>query len=308
MPDDSTLNDMTLLHAEVPRYEPDASAKASLVCLSGWEIGREIGLASTETLFGRSVEAKVIMNVPSVSREHAKVSVHAEGVDMQYKVVDLNSRNGTYVNNNRITEAILANGDKVQMGDVVFKFVLQDDLDQQFHQDVHRLIHYDQLTGLLTMDAFWRRLETEMRRSSYGKRRFSLAMTDLDGLKRVNDTHGHLAGRMVVREMGVMIRQTVRPIDYAALYGGDEAIMLYAAATLDEAEAIAEKLRLSIQDRVFEHAGKNFGVTISQGLAEWPTHGLGPDQLIAAADAALYAAKAAGRNCIRRASQPAAEK
>ena len=81
--------------------------------------------------------------------------------------------------------------------------------------------------------------------------------------------------------------------------GGDEAIVLYPATTLDGAEKVAERLRGTVEDRVFEHSGKSFGVTISQGLAEWPRHGDKSEALIAAADGALYAAKADGRNCTR---------
>ncbi len=122
-------------------------------------------------------------------------------------------------------------------------------------------------------------------------------MTDLDGLKRVNDTYGHLAGRMIVREMGAMMREAIRPGDLAGLYGGDEAIVLYPDTDVDTAATVAEGLRKMIAERVFELEDHAFQVTISQVLAEWPGCGATGDALIAAADRALYAAKAAGRNC-----------
>jgi diguanylate cyclase (GGDEF)-like protein len=141
-------------------------------------------------------------------------------------------------------------------------------------------------------------LEAEIRKNRVGGR-LTVAMTDLDGLKRVNDSHGHLAGRMVVREMGVMIRQTLRPQDRAGLYGGDETIIFYPDTGIPEAGAIAGRLRATIEARIFDHQGATFRVTISQGLAEWPRHGKTVEEIVAAADKALYQAKADGRNCIR---------
>jgi diguanylate cyclase (GGDEF)-like protein len=292
------FDDHTLV---IPSSDASGAApprKASIVVLAGWEIGREIELSGQEHVFGRSLMANTRIGSPSVSREHAKiVRVHEDGAD-RFILMDLNSSNGTRVNDESITSVQLQNGDKIQMGEVVFKFVTEDTTEGRFYQDIHRLIHYDQLTGLLKMDAFRRQLETEILKSR-PEGRLTLAMTDLDGLKRVNDSYGHLAGRMVVREMGAMIRQTVREQDRAGLYGGDETIIFYPETGIEEARDIAERLRQTIQARVFEHQAHTFGVTISQGLAEWPRHGKTIEPLVAAADKALYTAKAEGRNCIR---------
>jgi diguanylate cyclase (GGDEF)-like protein len=106
---------------------------------------------------------------------------------------------------------------------------------------------------------------------------------------------------MVVREMGAMFRSVLRTGDIAGLYGGDEAVVAFPATSLDKATVLAEQLRTTIAERRFEHAGNKFSVTISQGLAKCPEHGRTVEELIAAADHALYAAKAAGRNCVRTA-------
>jgi diguanylate cyclase (GGDEF)-like protein len=301
--ENTTLNnpsDLTIIQAEPIEAAPISHRNANLIVLAGWELGRTIEVHGHGQILGRSPLAHTFVSAPSVSRNHARIDrVVEEGLE-QFIITDLNSSNGTAVNQTRITTARLENGDKISMGDVVFRFVLEDDIDSQFHQQVHRLIHYDQLTGLLTMEAFKQRIENELRQT---KRRMvcTLAMTDMDGLKRVNDNHGHLAGRMVVREMGVMMRQALREQDIAGLYGGDEAIILFPSATVAEAAEVAERLRQIVEERVFTHKGANFQVTISQGLAEWPRQGRSIEDLIAAADRALYAAKAAGRNCVRAA-------
>lgn len=299
--DKKSFDDKTMVLGPATLERDATACRASLVVLSGWEIGREIALNGKEHLFGRGLTAHTRIASPSVSREHAKIVVSSDCSSPVFTLIDLQSSNGTRVNNVPVTVTILKNGDRVLMGEVLFKFILQDDLDLRFYQDVHRLINYDQLTGLLTMDAFRGRLDACMQRSEPDGP-FTLAMTDLDGLKRVNDTHGHLAGRMVVRTMGSIIRASLRPGDFGGLYGGDEAVLLFPETNETDAREVAENLRRSIEERVFEHQGKEFQVTISQGLAEWPRDGRSADHIIAAADAALYRAKAAGRNrvCLSR--------
>jgi diguanylate cyclase (GGDEF)-like protein len=274
--------------------------RATLIVLAGWEIGREIPIHETQITIGRSPDATVTISLPSVSRHHASITFVKTEEDEYYEIADLNSMNGTRVNNEPVRTVRLNTNDKIQLGDVVLKFMLQDELDALFHHEVHRRIHYNDLTGLLTLESFKPHVIDEIAKGAKGKP-FTLAMTDLDGLKKVNDTHGHLQGARVIGEMGAAIRANLRPRDRAGLYGGDEAIILYPGTTLDEASNLAESLRRSIAAMQLEHEGVPFGVTISQGLAEWPTHGRTLEQIIAAADGALYAAKGAGRNCTRSA-------
>lgn len=290
------ITDATIVAADIALVPPERR-QASLVVISGWEIGRELEVHGLAQVMGRSTLANTYIASPSVSRQHARIDLVAEGDKDQFVLSDMGSSNGTFVNNERIKRYVLSDGDKVRMGDVVFKFIVQDEVEAQFHKEVHQLIHYDQLTGLLKMEAFRRRLDAMIARTAPCPP-FTLSMTDLDGLKRVNDTYGHLAGRGVVRDMGEMMRGAIREEDCAGLYGGDEAIILYRDATLEIAREVAEGLRQTIEARQFERDGKTFGVTISQGLAEFPRHADTAEGLIAAADRALYAAKQRGRNCV----------
>lgn len=278
---------------------------ASLIIVAGEEIGREIDLTQPEMIIGRGEEAGIRVFSRSVSRSHARITCVASIKGNEFVIHDLGSMNGTLVNNVHINSTALRDGDKVQLGDVVFKFMVQDAIDAQFHEQIHRLIHFDQLTGLMTMDSFRRVLDDTIR-YAHRSEVFSLAMTDLDGLKRVNDTLGHLAGRKTVAAMGMMMRAAIRSTDRAGLYGGDEAIVLYPKTPVVQACEIAEGLRCNIESRAFEHNGRAYRVTISQGLAEWPLHGRTAEEIIAAADSALYRAKADGRNCVRTAAAPQA--
>lgn len=294
------LPDSTIMVDLPPGQEPAATARASLVVLAGGDIGREIEVHGRGQIIGRSPMAHTTINAPSVSRQHVRIERVDEKEAFFFELIDLGSSNGTHVNGERIDRVQLKNGDRIALGEVLFKFILQDEVDQRFHQEIHRLITYDRLTGLMTMESFRKHLDRHVLLSG-AESCFSLAMTDLDGLKKVNDTHGHLAGRMVVREMGAMMRACMRPNDIPALYGGDEGVVLFPATPLAGAIEVAETLRRTIEARVFPFEGKEFKVSISQGLAEWPRHGSTAREIIAAADRALYAAKAAGRNCVKTA-------
>jgi two-component system, cell cycle response regulator len=278
-----------------PDSDDAASGRACLVVLSGAEIGREITIQDCPVIVGRSAAAQIYVNAVSVSRRHARIDFREEGDQGYHMLSDLASSNGTFVNGAPAANTPIHHGDRIRMGDIIFKFIVQDDVETRFHKDIHRLIHYDQLTGLLTMEAFRGEIEAQIRRHEAGGV-FALAMTDLDGLKKVNDTHGHLAGRMVIREMGAIIRRTLRAQDAAGLYGGDECIIIYPESKIETAAEVAEKLRAAIADFDFDYQGNGFRISISQGLAEWPRDGKTPEALIAAADRALYRAKAEGRN------------
>ena len=272
--------------------------RASLVVISGWQIGKEFVLNGSHWIVGRSPDVDIPINLQSVSRQHARISRTISKDGEVFEIADLNSMNGIHVNTELVKAAQINDGDKIQLGDVVLKFMLQDALEAQFHHEVHQRIHYNQLTGLLTLESFKPHLIEEIAQANPGSR-FTLAMTDLDGLKKVNDTHGHLMGSRVIQEMGSIIRSVMRPADRAGLYGGDEAILLFTDTPIAAAQEVAEKLREAIAACTLEHNEKIVHVTISQGLAEFPTHGNTVEKLIAAADGALYAAKGAGRNCVR---------
>ena len=295
-----TERDMTMLSRSLTRAESPPESNASLVVLAGWEIGREFALYEGESIIGRSPMLAIRISEPSVSRHHAKIERKEGDGGSYYQVSDLNSSNGVLLNDQPVTASPLRDGDRIQLGDVVLKFVTHDSHEVQYHREVHRLITYDELTGLLKMDAFRRELDEAISHTA-ADRTFVLAMTDLDGLKKVNDTFGHLAGRMGVREMGALIRSVLRVQARGGLFGGEEAILLFPDSTLDDVSAIAERLRATIQERVFHFNDNTFGVSISQGLAEFRKHGTTAEAIISAADGALYDAKRSGRNCVRHA-------
>lgn len=150
----------------------------------------------------------------------------------------------------------------------------------------------DELTGLYNRRHFDETLKHEIdRHSRYGSM-LSLALIDLDGFKTYNDTMGHLAGDKLLSQIGHLIQASIRNIDMAFRYGGDEFAIIMPHTSSENSYNVAERGRVTITT---ETAGKHT-VTASFGLASWPSDGLTTDHLINAADRALYHAKRTGGN------------
>jgi diguanylate cyclase (GGDEF)-like protein len=125
---------------------------------------------------------------------------------------------------------------------------------------------------------------------------FSLLLVDVDHFKKLNDVHGHLAGDQVLATMGRSLRTAIRREDAVARYGGEEFAILLPCTALEPAVRVAENVRQSIAKIAVDHGGQRLSVTASVGLATIQAEELA-ETLIQRADAALYAAKAGGRNC-----------
>jgi diguanylate cyclase len=154
----------------------------------------------------------------------------------------------------------------------------------------------DPLTGLPNRREFNDRLEERMSAWNRRKEVFSLLLLDVDHFKKLNDAHGHLAGDQVLSALGRALRGSVRREDAVARYGGEEFAILLPNTSLDEAIRVGRHVRDAVAATAVQHNGQQFAVTVSGGLAM-----IGADEraesLIHRADAALYSAKAAGRNC-----------
>lgn len=155
----------------------------------------------------------------------------------------------------------------------------------------------DSLTGLFNRRYLENMLERECRRAVRAKRPLAVLMLDVDHFKQFNDTWGHDGGDAVLRELSGLMRAHFRGDDIACRYGGEEFVVVLSEASLEGAFARAEELRREVHRLVAEHRRQPLGtITISIGVAALPEHGVSPEDLIAAADRALYQAKAAGRD------------
>jgi diguanylate cyclase len=153
----------------------------------------------------------------------------------------------------------------------------------------------DPLTGLPNRREFNDRLEERMAAWRRRQEPFSLLMVDVDYFKKLNDAHGHLAGDQVLAAIGTALRGAVRREDAVARYGGEEFAILLPNTSLDQAVHVVQNVHDAISRVAVQHEGKNIAVTVSGGLAMIGA-GEHADSLIGRADAALYSAKAAGRD------------
>jgi diguanylate cyclase (GGDEF)-like protein len=156
----------------------------------------------------------------------------------------------------------------------------------------------DQLTGVANRLYFQQRFENEIRRTENYRQALGLFMFDIDEFKKINDTHGHYAGDIVIKKMAELVQRNTRSSDLVGRYGGDEFIVLITSTTEGQAASFAENLRekISTTDIAIPGTGGPIRITISGGLAIFPTHGQSTTELFRAADDALYASKRQGRN------------
>jgi diguanylate cyclase (GGDEF)-like protein len=151
----------------------------------------------------------------------------------------------------------------------------------------------DGLTGIKTRRFFWEALSSEWKRASRSGRPFSVVLVDLDKFKEVNDTLGHLEGDLVLARVGRLLEQKCRQSNVVARYGGDEFIILMPETGIEQAQVLAERLRLWVAtDATLEE----HHITGSFGVASFPIHGFSMEDLIRVADAGMYVSKHAGGN------------
>jgi len=159
-----------------------------------------------------------------------------------------------------------------------------------------RLSTVDSLTDLYNRAFFFNAVDHEIQRSKRYRRGFCLLMMDLDGLKSINDRYGHYEGDVVLRDVAQLIRAGLRGIDIAARYGGDEFVAMLPETDQDGAYVVAEKIRQMVSELVVETGGNQISTSLSIGVVSYPEDGQTADELMIAADEAMYSSKRLGKN------------
>ena len=172
-----------------------------------------------------------------------------------------------------------------------------------YFEQARRMAFVDGLTGVYNRRYFEQRILEELERAARYAGGLAVLMLDIDHFKKVNDEFGHLLGDEVLRQLSTILTQQLRKVDVVCRYGGEEFSILVPQTTGEHALGVAEKLRKVIEGWNFP--GVPRPVTVSIGVADFPANGATRDELVKAADAALYAAKQAGRNRVLPASASA---
>lgn len=255
------------------------------------QFGKRHLLGRQPLTIGRGSDNSLMLENDSVSRSHCRIEQRGSG----FFVCDMGSTNGTYVNDNLVTESQLRRGDQVKVGDTILKYLSGSDMEAQYHETIYRMTIVDGLTGVNNKRFLMETLEKEIPRARRHQRPLSLLMFDIDHFKLVNDNYGHLAGDFVLKDLAQLVKARLRPDDIIGRYGGEEFAVLLPETPLDGSAAIAEELRAMIAAHRFEFEKEVIDVSVSIGCAQ-----LADDfdvaRFIKLADENLYRAKRGGRN------------
>lgn len=176
----------------------------------------------------------------------------------------------------------------------------------QLQEQLQEQVRHDPLTGLANRRFLDESLPREMARASREGYPVCFIMFDLDHFKCVNDTHGHAFGDIVLTTVADLLKTNARETDFVCRLGGEEFLMVMPQLSLDKAYQKIDDIRNVIESTVIAHEGVEAQITVSAGIAEFPSHATGIDDLIKLADLALYRSKNEGRNRVSIASSSTA--
>ncbi|MCA9677666.1 MAG: diguanylate cyclase [Kofleriaceae bacterium] len=273
----------------------DGVQRAFLIVLAGGTVGEMFKVPDGEAMIGRSRKADVCLIDDGVSRMHCRILASGD----QVWIEDLDSRNGTLINGDKVDgRAQLKDGDKIQVGrTTILKFTYHDSLEQSFQQQMYESALRDGLTKVYNKRYFAERMESEWRFAARHHADLAILFLDLDHFKLVNDRHGHLAGDAVLAAVAGALAHGVRNEDVVARYGGEEFALLLRATPPAAVRGTAERLRRTIEALAVVVGEETIRVTVSIGVACYPeVAAKTAEDLVAAADQALYRAKSDGRN------------
>lgn len=263
---------------------------------SGPNMGRRYVLSNTQpVIIGRGADSAILIDDNSVSRKHARIDPTVEG----YYATDLCSTNGTYVNDTACSRTLLKDGDYLRVGNCIYRFLDGGNIEAEYHEEIYRLAIIDGLTDIPNKRYLMEFLNRELARSGRYQRPLSLLVFDIDHFKLINDSYGHLCGDNVLRELAGRLKGVIRAEELFARYGGEEFIMVFPETTINDALVVAERVREMVAQHPFHFDKESLPVTISIGVAGTLGEIIDPIELIHRADEQLYAAKNAGRNCVR---------
>ncbi len=285
---------------ELQRTGAVSARRACLTILTGTLSGQLFKVTKGHLNIGRSPQAELRLDDDGISRNHARIRSETNSAWIE----DMESRNGTFLNGERIKQPMeLRDGDKIQVGrGTVLRFGFQDALDESFHENLLSSALRDGLTKLFNKRYLMDRLDSELKFAVRHETSLSLLLLDIDHFKKINDTHGHLAGDAVLANFAQVLGRAVRNEDVVARFGGEEFAIILRAIGIEPAFQMAERLRKLVEQTSAMSSAGPLKATVSIGVAGFPSSPVKlPDQLVEAADKALYRAKGEGRNCVRRA-------
>jgi diguanylate cyclase (GGDEF)-like protein len=276
---------------------PQAGRMPVLVVMRGAQVGRRYLLNENSLVIGRRADraALVVPGDAQISSTHCRIE---RGAADTWQLVDLESTNGTFVGETRLTGSVtLVDGDRILVGETVLKFCFHDAVEEEFHRQVDHLMNVDDLTGLPVQRVYQQRFHEALEGCVRRHAPMAVFMMDMDGLKKINDTHGHLLGAHTIATIGARLGAIVAAAGgTTSRFGGDEFSAFVPGTGREACLQLAERLRACVAAEPVTRGTAVANPTISIGVAVFPDDGIAAEVLTRCADEALYRAKAAGRN------------
>ena len=300
--DDESLSEATTRQVDLEAEgveivrELSQSTAPVLIVIRGIPQGKRFLLEGSNTfIVGRGKGSHIQVDDANVSRHHAQITVDGD----QIQVADMDSRNGTYVNDEPIgsQKVTLAKEDMIRIGHTILKYLPAGQFETLYHINITNAAHRDTLTGLFSRQYISEVLEVEFKRAKALHTPMSVVYFDIDDFKRINDTCGHTCGDFVLTSLGSLVNGIgLRQRDLAGRFGGEEFLVVLANTTLEQAAVVAERIRKGIAEHDFSFGGQTIPVTVSLGVATIkPGFQTGAD-VYQEADKALYESKRSGKN------------
>lgn len=284
------------------RQESDRDEWA-IIRYIGEPVGEVIILREGETVLGRATDCELYLPDPEVSRRHSCIDrTRDESGRDRIWLRDLGSTNGTFKNGQKIprgeTPTEVNQGDVIRVGSHAFKLKRLDALERHYHDAILVQTTMDLLTGVSNRATILAFLEKQFDLTRRHRRPLSLVICDLDHFKHINDNFGHAAGDEVLRRFGLILLDRLRASDHAGRIGGEEFLLILPETPMREAAGVAEHLRKMVESENMKvsNSATPLRVTCCFGVAQFVDQDPNGGSILARADAALYRAKANGRN------------